>query len=76
MWVEVFLLLFGEAVFLGFGWLFCFEVAMLGRHTPPAPLERGVWDAVFFLVIRGLLCLFPLLIGDKGVCYGGRRGLG
>ena len=22
VWVEVFLLLFGEAVFLGFGWLF------------------------------------------------------
>ena len=41
MWVEVFLLLFGEAVFLGFGWLFWFEVAMHGRHTPPTPLERG-----------------------------------
>ena len=49
---------------------------MLGRDTPPAPLKRGGWDAVFFLVIRGLLCLFPLLIGDKGVCYGERRGLG
>ena len=24
VWVEVFLLLFGEAVFLGFGWLFWF----------------------------------------------------
>ena len=49
---------------------------MLGRNTPPAPLERGGWDAVFLLVIRGLLCLFPLLRGDKGVCDGEGRGLG
>ena len=49
---------------------------MLGRYTPPAPLQRGGWDAVFFLVIRGLLCLFPLLRGDKVVCYGEGCGVG
>ena len=27
---------------------------MPGRHTPPAPLERGVWDTAFFLVVSRL----------------------
>ena len=27
---------------------------MLGRDTPPAPLERGDWDAAFYLVMGDL----------------------
>ena len=41
-------------LFVGFGWLFWFEVAVLGRDTPPAPLERGGSGAVFLLVMRCL----------------------
>ena len=38
-------------------------------HTP-APLRDGeLRDAVFCLVMRGEW-MFPLLRGDKGVCYG------
>ena len=60
---------------------------MFGRDTPPAPLERGDWNAIFlfenecftmwsfplergvldavsFLVIKGLSMMFPLLRGD------------
>ena len=42
VWVEMFLLLFGDVAFLGFGWMFLASVAMLGRDTPPAPLKRGL----------------------------------
>ena len=49
--VGMFLLLFFEVRFVGFGCLFWFEVAMLGRDTPPAPLERGVLDTAFCLII-------------------------
>ena len=49
---------------------------MLGRHTPPAPLERGGLGAAFFLKVWGLSGGFPLLRGDKGVCYGEGRGMG
>ena len=61
VWVEVFLLLFGEEVFLGlwvtalgFRWL-CSGV------THPLPLSRGeIWDAAFLLVMSGLWCgCFP-----------------
>ena len=48
-WDEIVLLLFGDVAFLGFGWLFLIWVAVLGRDTPPAPLERGGWDADFFV---------------------------
>ena len=42
-----------------------------------SPLERGVLDTVFLLVMRGLMvCRIPLLRGDKGVCYGEGRGKG
>ena len=53
-----------EEVSVGFRWMFLVLVAASGRDTPLAPLERGVLDADFFLVISGLLCLFPLLRGD------------
>ena len=62
--------------FLASGGCFGFEEAMRGRDTPPSPLERGDLNTAFLLVISGLLCLFPLLRGDKGVCYGEGRGLG
>ena len=56
-WDEMILLLFGDVAFLGFGWLFLIWVAMHMRHTPPAPLKRGGWDAAFFLVMSDL-CSF------------------
>ena len=49
---------------------------MLGRDTPPSPLERGGLRTAFFLVMSGLTGMFPLLRGDKGVCCGERRGKG
>ena len=38
---------------------------MLGRHTPPSPLERGDVDAAFLLEIRNLWCCF---LFSKGEC--------
>ena len=37
---------------------------MPGRHTPPAPLERGGLGAVFFLKMRGLSGGIPLSRGE------------
>ena len=48
-WDEMILLLFGDVAFLGFGWMFLASVAMHGRDTPPAPLERGVFGWCFLL---------------------------
>ena len=39
---------------------------MRGRHTPPAPLERGGWDACFLLYVRDLSMRFPSREGIKG----------
>ncbi|BCI61728.1 hypothetical protein [Coprobacter secundus] len=49
------------------GGCFWFEVAVRRRDTPPTPLERGVLDAAFCLIMS-------YLIGDEGVCYGEGRG--
>ena len=50
---------------------------MLGRHTPPAPLERGVLRYCFlFGNERFMVWWLPLLRGDEGVCDGERRGRG
>ena len=46
-WDEIVFLLFGDVAFLGFGWLFLIWVAVHGRVTPPAPLERGELDSDF-----------------------------
>ena len=50
---------------------------MLGRHTPPAPLERGVLDAAFYLVMGDLSGdISPLERGLRGVLRrGARQGL-
>ena len=40
---------FFEEVSVVFVWLLLILGAMLGRDTPPAPLERGGWNVVFFL---------------------------
>ena len=41
---------------------------MLGRHTSPAPLERGVLDAAFYLVMGDLSGdISPLERGLRGV---------
>ena len=45
----MFLLLFFEVLFVGFGWLFWFEVAVLGRDTPPTPLKRGGFGCCFLV---------------------------
>ena len=50
-WVEMFLLLFGEEVFFGFGWVLLIWVAMRRRHTPPAPLKRGALGCLFLFDI-------------------------
>ena len=54
--------------FLGFGWMLCFRKLCTGVTHPPAPLERGVWDTAFFLVMRGLWRgdISPLERGFKG----------
>ena len=75
-WDGMLLLLFGEVAFVGFRRLLLIWVTVRRRHTPPAPLERGDCDACSLLVMSGLGVWFPLLRGDKGVCYGERRGLG
>ena len=49
---------------------------MLGRDTPPTPLQRGGWNAAFLLIMSVLCVGFPLLRGDEGVCYGEERGIG
>ena len=36
-----------EMFFVGFVWLLVILVAIRRRHTPPAPLKRGGWNAVF-----------------------------
>ena len=46
-WDEIVFLLFGDVAFVGFGWLFLIWVAVHGRDTPPAPLERGVLRCLF-----------------------------
>ena len=44
--------------------------------THPQPLSRGeVWMILFYLEMSILSVVFPLLRGDKGVCYGERCGL-
>ena len=49
---------------------------MRGRDTPPAPLERGDFGCCFLLGNEWFVWfLIPLLRGDKGVCYGERRGI-
>ena len=75
---EVFVEVFGVErwYLLGFGGCFGFQVSVHGRHTPPTPLERGDWDAVFLLVMRVLSVIFPLLRGDEGVSYGEKLGKG
>ena len=54
---------------LAFGGCFRFEVAVRRRNTPPAPLERGVLDTAFCLIMS-------YLIGDEGECYGEMCGMG
>ena len=44
-WFEVFF----EEVFVGFVWLLLILVAMRGRDTPLAPLERGGLECCFFI---------------------------
>ena len=49
-WVEVFLLLFGEVVFLGF-WVDVFDFRRLCLDvTHPRPLSRGEVEVLLFLL--------------------------
>ena len=46
---------------------FDFQEAVLGRHTPPTPLERGGSGATFYLVMRDLSGdISPLERGFEG----------
>ena len=50
---------------------------MLGRDTPPTPLQRGGWNAAFFVDNECVVCgVSPSQRGDEGVCYGEERGIG
>ena len=40
-----------EVVSVDFGWLLLILVAVRGRHTPPAPLERGGLNTAFLFDI-------------------------
>ena len=52
---EVLLLLFGEVVFLGFGWLLLILGSYAQASHTPAPLWDGeVWMQLFYLGMRGL----------------------
>ena len=77
--VGMFLLLFFEVRFVGFGCLFWFEVAMLGRDTPPAPLERGVLRYCFlfdnwYSAYNHFFLYFVVVIGFCGGRSGQKRG--
>ena len=64
----MFLLLFGDVVFLGL-WVTTFDFRKLCLGvTHPRPFSRGeVWDAAFLLVMSGLWCVgFPSREGIKG----------
>ena len=74
-------MLFATVWRCGISWL---RVTALGLRklcadvTHPRPLSRGeVCSAAFLSVVSDLMAWrFPLLRGDKGVCYGERRGMG
>ena len=49
---------------------------MLGRHTPPAPLEGEIGCCVLFDDEWFVAWVFPSREGIQGVCYGEMRGIG
>ena len=68
--MRCFLLLFGEVVFLGFGWMLLDVGGCAWASHPPAPLERGDLDAVFLLVMSDLWRLdSPLVEGRLGALF-------
>ena len=72
VWGEVFLLLFGEVVFLGL-WVTVLGLRWLcAGVTHPRPLSRGeVCGAAFLLVVSGLWCVgFPYREGIEGCVMG------
>ena len=67
-WAEMFLLLFGEEVFFGFGWMLLILGSCARTSHTPAPLKRGDLNTAFCLVMRGLSVMFsPLERGLRGV---------
>ena len=58
MWAEVFLLLFGEEVFLGFGWLLLILGSCARTSHTPSPSQEGRFGRL-------------LLIGNGWVVWGG-----
>ena len=49
---------------MGFGWLFLICVAVLGRDTAPAPLERGGFGYCFLIGNEWFMVwVIPLLRG-------------
>ena len=49
MWGEMFLLLFGDVAFLGFGWLLLILGGCARASHTPAPLERGGSECLFLI---------------------------
>ena len=49
VWDEMFLLLFGDVVFLGFGWMLLILGSCARTSHTPAPLKRGVLRCYFFI---------------------------
>ena len=64
MWVEVFLLLFGEEVFFGSGWMFLILGGCAQTSHILSSLERGDLRYFFLFGNGGLSGLFPLWRGE------------
>ena len=54
---------FFEEVSVVFVWLLLILGAMLGRDTPPSPLERGGLECCFFYLIMSSLVWLLLILG-------------
>lgn len=77
--VGMFLLLFFEVRFVGFGCLFWFEVAMLGRDTPLGPSREGNFGYCFlfdnwYSAYNHFFLYFVVVIGFCGGRSGQKRG--
>ena len=53
VWAEVFLLLFGEEVFFGSGWMFLILGGCAQTSHILSSLERGDLNTAFYLIFRG-----------------------
>ena len=67
VWGEMFLLLFGDVAFLGFGWLLLILGSCARASHTPAPLERGGSECLFLIGNEWFIVLeFPSREGIEG----------